>query len=186
MNNFITQSTPFIDFHILKRKIFRDDRGFFAKLYSENDLKPFLANKHIVQINLSRTTQKGTIRGMHFQKHPFADLKIVQCTKGKIIDIVVDLRKASPDFLKWHAEELSDTNGKSLIIPEGFAHGFQTLCDDCEILYFHTAPYKPDYEGGINPLDPKLNIKWPLEVSQLSSRDSSFPPITSEFSGVFK
>lgn len=183
---FEISGTPFQNLYVLKRKTVQDKRGFFTKLYSETELGSLLSGKQIMQINLSRSLWKGTVRGMHFQEQRFADCKIVQCIKGKVIDVAVDLRSTSPNFLKWHAEELSETNGKALLIPEGFAHGFQTLCDHCEMLYFHTAPYKPESEGGLNPLDPKLQINWPLEVTTISQRDSSFPLINSVFPRVFE
>lgn len=179
-------TTSFHKLFVLKRKLLQDERGFFSKLYSEDELGSHLSGKRIMQINVSSTSYKGTVRGMHFQKPPFADCKIVQCMKGRVIDIAVDLRQNSPGFLKWHAEELSETNGRAMLIPEGFAHGFQTLCDSCEMLYFHTASYKPDSEGGFNPMDPALRIKWPLEVTRISPRDASFPLIDQQSMTVFQ
>ena len=130
------------------------------------------------------TSKKGTVRGMHFQYPPHAETKLVSCFRGKVFDVAVDLRKDSPTFLQSHAEILSNENLKTFLIPEGFAHGYQTLSDDCEMLYFHTANYVKEAEKGFNSTDPLLRIKWPLKISQISSRDKSHPSITSEFQGI--
>ena len=121
---------------------------------------------------------------MHFQHPPHSEKKIVSCTKGKVYDVVVDIRKNSPTFLKYFGIILSDKNFKSLIIPEGFAHGFQTLSQNCEMLYFHTSDFRQDAEGGIDALDPSINIDWPLDVSERSLRDLSHDKISYSFLGV--
>lgn len=113
-------------------------------------------------------------------------MKMVTCLRGKIWDVAIDLRKSSSSFLKWHAEILSSENNRSLIIPEGFAHGFQTLEDDCEVLYFHSEAYNKAYENGLHCLDPALNIKWPLPITEISSKDKSFSFINSDFQGIEK
>ena len=106
------------------------------------------------------------------------------CLRGAIWDVAVDLRAGSPTFLKWHAEELSETNQRALLIPEGFAHGFQTLCDNCELIYLHTMAYTTEAEAGVNPKDPMLSIKWPLSVTELSARDTQHPMLGPQFVGV--
>ena len=121
---------------------------------------------------------------MHYQLPPSAEAKIVSCLRGAAFDVAVDLRRDSPTFLQWHAETLSAENHRSLVIPEGVAHGFQALADDCELLYFHTAAYDPAAERGLHPGDPRLAIAWPLPVERLSERDASHPPLTPEFDGV--
>jgi dTDP-4-dehydrorhamnose 3,5-epimerase len=121
---------------------------------------------------------------MHFQNSPYAEIKLVSCLRGAIWDVAVDLRHNSPTFLKWYAEKLTPENYRALLIPEGFAHGFQTLDDDCELLYFHSSPYKPTAESGVCATDPKLGIVWPLEISELSQRDSSHPLIADQFKGI--
>ena len=140
--------------------------------------------KGIVQINHTLTVMRGTVRGLHFQYPPHAEIKIVSCLRGEVFDVAVDLRQGSPTFLQWHGEILSASNHRTLLIPEGFAHGFQTLSDDCELLYFHTAAYQPSAEGGLNAQDPKLNIFWPETVVELSSRDAGQPLVNEEFVGV--
>ena len=134
-------------------------------------------NKSFVQINHSITKRKGTVRGFHFQKTPYTETKIVSCLKGRIFDVAVDIRMDSPTFLQWHAEELSENNNKSMYIPDGFAHGFQTLEDNCELLYLQSEFYTPGAEDSINVLDPKISIEWPLNITQISKRDSAQPMI---------
>jgi dTDP-4-dehydrorhamnose 3,5-epimerase len=169
---------------VIQRKFVEDRRGFFSRLYCSEDLRSVGFNKTIMQINHTLTKQIGTVRGLHFQYPPYAEMKMVSCVKGKIFDVAVDLRKGSPTFLHWHGEVLSEKNRKSFLIPEGFAHGFQSLTDDCELLYLHTATYKPDSEGALNVREPLLNIDWPMSISDLSDRDKSHPFIDTDFQGV--
>jgi len=138
----------------------------------------------IAQINHTQTIKTGTVRGMHFQYPPHSETKIVSCLKGKIFDVAVDVRSDSKTFLRWHGEELSSENRKSLIIPEGFAHGFQALSDDCELIYLHTAPYNRAVEGALNAVDPRLVIDWPLPITEMSERDKTHPCIDVEFKGL--
>lgn len=158
---------------IIKPEPFKDNRGMFYRLYCENELKEIGFAGSIVQINLSTNLKKGTIRGMHFHYPNKTETKIVKCLKGSIYDVVIDIRKDSPTFLEWHNEIISDKNMKYLYIPEGFAHGFQTMEDNCEILYLHSKFYSSEYEGAIRYNDPKINITWPLEVSEISERDKN-------------
>ena len=159
-------------YKIIKNK-FSDDRGNFYRLFCEQEFKDLNISKKLNQINISTTVQKGTVRGLHYQTHPFSEQKIVTCIKGKIWDVAVDVRKESPNYLKWISLELSADNYTSILIPEGFAHGFQTLEDKTEILYFSSKPYMKEFEKGINPLDNKLNIKWPIKISNISSKDKN-------------
>ncbi len=161
-----------------------DDRGAFACLYDERDLAPVIGGRCIVQINHSRTSTAGAVRGMHFQYPPHAEMKLVRCLKGRVWDVAVDLRAGSPTFLRWHAEELAPDNARMLVVPEGCAHGFQVLEPGSELLYLHTARYVPEAEGGVSCNDPRLGIAWPLPVEGLSRRDSGFPPIALNFSGI--
>ena len=161
-----------------------DDRGSFSRLFCKQDLSLAIGNRDIVQINLSQTKTPGVIRGIHFQYSPHAEMKLVRCVKGRSWDLVVDLRAGSPTFMQWHAEELSPQNARMMIIPEGFAHGFQALEHDSELLYLHTAFHTPDAEGGILYNDPQLQISWPLPVANLSDRDKSYPLIPSDFCGI--
>jgi dTDP-4-dehydrorhamnose 3,5-epimerase len=161
-----------------------DHRGDFARLFCEEELRPVIGARRIVQINQSRTVEAGAVRGMHFQRPPHAEMKLVRCIRGKVWDVAVDLRAGSPTFLEWHAEELSAENARMLVIPEGVAHGFQVLERDSQLLYLHTASYRPEAEGGIRHDDPRLAIAWPLRVTDLSQRDASHAPIAGDFAGI--
>ena len=159
-------------FKITKNK-FSDDRGDFFRLFCEQEFKDQNISNNLNQINLSTSAQKGTVRGLHYQTSPFSEQKIVTCIKGKIWDVAVDIRKESPTYLKWISLELSAENYTSILIPEGFAHGFQTLESNSEILYFSSKPYMKEFEKGINPLDKKIKINWPLKISNISSKDKN-------------
>jgi dTDP-4-dehydrorhamnose 3,5-epimerase len=161
-----------------------DARGFLSRLFCAQDLGEAGWQEPVAQINQTVTTRRGVVRGMHFQHPPYAELKLVTCLRGAIFDVAIDLRRGSPTFLRWHGEELSSENCKALLIPEGFAHGFQTLSDDCELIYVHSAPYRADAEGGLSPRDAALAIAWPLTISELSDRDARHPPIDVGFKGV--
>ena len=161
-----------------------DRRGSFMRLYCQERLQGILGNRKIMQINQSYTRNVGTVRGLHFQHAPHAEMKLVRCLKGKVWDVVVDLRSGSPTFLKWRAEELSTTNNRMVVIPEGCAHGFQVLEADSELLYLHTAVYSSSAEGGIRPTDPELSINWPLAVMDLSDRDLNHQILTPDFAGL--
>jgi dTDP-4-dehydrorhamnose 3,5-epimerase len=161
-----------------------DERGFFTRLYCQTELKEVLDSRQIVQINQSCTRTVGTVRGLHYQRRPHAEMKLVRCVKGRVWDVALDLRVGSPTFLKWHAEELSETNANMMVIPEGFAHGFQVLEKDSELLYLHTVHYAPSAEGGVRPMDPGLSIDWPLAIEDLSDRDRNHPLLNSEFTGL--
>lgn len=177
-------STPISGLFVIERSPFRDHRGAFSRLFCTDELSEILGSRQIMQINHSLTKARGVVRGMHFQYPPHSEMKFVACLRGEVFDVAVDIRHGSPTFLKWHAEVLSLDNNKTLVIPEGFAHGFQTLTPDCEMLYLHTCAYKPEAEGGLNPQDPALNIKWPLEFTEISRKDKNRAFINAEFSGV--
>lgn len=176
--------TPLAGLRILQRKPIGDNRGYLERLFCSEELRVLAPGKHIEQINRTLTASRGTVRGLHLQRPPHAEIKFVSCLRGEVFDVAVDLRHNSPTFLRWHAEVLSAENHKTLVIPEGFAHGFQTLTDNCEMLYFHTAPYQPAAEGGLNVQDPRLAIQWPLPVSGLSPRDAAHPLLADDFTGV--
>jgi dTDP-4-dehydrorhamnose 3,5-epimerase len=161
-----------------------DSRGAFSRLYCEKELAEVIGQRHIVQINHSRTAQVGVMRGLHYQHMPHSEMKLVRCLKGRIWDVAVDLRRSSPTFLGWHAEELTPANARMMVIPEGFAHGFQVVEPDSELLYLHTAFYTPGAEGGLRYDDPKLAIDWPIVVTDLSERDKSHSLIDSNFQGI--
>jgi dTDP-4-dehydrorhamnose 3,5-epimerase len=152
-----------------------DERGRFTRLFCANELKEIGLAKPIVNINHSSTQQKGTIRGLHFQYPPDCEIKIVKCLRGAVWDCLVDVRKDSPTFLKWDAVELSSENNRMIYIPEGFAHGFQTLTDDVEIVYFVTNFYSPNNEDGLRFDDTDLHIDWQLKATVVSERDRKHP-----------
>jgi dTDP-4-dehydrorhamnose 3,5-epimerase len=181
---FDIQPTSLPGLNLLVRKPTGDIRGYFQRIFCVEELQDFCGPRNIVQINHTLTQTKGTVRGMHFQFAPHAEIKLVSCLRGSVFDVAVDLRKGSPTFLKWHAELLCADNHKTLLIPEGFAHGFQTLTHDCEMLYLHTAAYAPSAEGGLNPQDAKLSITWPLPITKISQRDATYDWITDDFEGV--
>jgi len=166
---------------VIRRTRIEDARGFLSRVYSADTT---VLGKPIVQINHTLTRRVGTVRGMHFQWPPHCEAKLVTCLRGEVFDVAVDLRRNSPSFLRWHAERLSGGNLRSLLIPEGFAHGFQTLTYNCELLYLHTAAYAPSAEGAVSALDPSLAIEWPLEISEMSDRDRHHPMLTAEFKGI--
>jgi dTDP-4-dehydrorhamnose 3,5-epimerase len=177
-------ATPINGVYLAESNPVSDSRGGFMRLYCEKELSQFIQERRIVQINQSRTTKVGAVRGMHFQYPPHAEMKIIRCLKGRVWDVAVDLRKGSPTFLQWHAEELSHQNARMMIIPEGCAHGFQVLEPESELLYLHTAFYTPSSEGGLPYNDPSLAITWHLPVTDLSARDQQHPSISSQFSGI--
>jgi dTDP-4-dehydrorhamnose 3,5-epimerase len=161
-----------------------DERGSFSRLFCDRKLAPILGDKTIVQINQSMTLNTGTIRGLHYQQPPHAEMKLVRCLSGKVWDVCVDLRTNSPTFLQWHAEELSADDNKMFVIPEGCAHGFQTLEDNSTLLYLHTTAYAPEAEAGVTCNDPRLAITWPLAVSELSPRDRALLALAADFKGI--
>ena len=161
-----------------------DHRGAFDRLFCQRELKEVIGNRQIVQINHSRTATVGAIRGLHYQYPPVAEMKLIRCLKGKVWDVAVDLRSGSPTFLSWHAEELSASNKRMMVIPEGCAHGFQVLEPNSELLYLHTSFYRPEYEGGIRYNDPEIIINWPLPVSDISQRDQNHPLINENYPGL--
>lgn len=177
-------ATPIAELCLLQRKPIGDPRGYLERLFCAEELQSLIPGKNIMQVNHTLTESAGTVRGMHFQYAPFTETKFVSCLRGEVFDVAVDLRHGSPTFLHWHAERLSAENHKTLVIPEGFAHGFQTLTDDCEMLYFHTAAYQASAEGALNVQDPKLAIAWPLPVAGLSPRDAAHPFLNNDFNGV--
>lgn len=170
--------------YVIEPACFPDQRGELKKTFCEDEFKEINFDKRIVRAIQSLTLKKGSIRGMHFQYQPVSEVKIVECIKGSIFDVAIDLRKDSPTFLQWHGEILSENNGKILFIPEGFAHGFQTLEDNCKVSYLVTQPYVPEKEGGIRYDDPLINVKWPEEVTVVSERDLKHPALDERFNGV--
>ena len=175
---------PLSGSYLIDVELFKDHRGSFARLFCVEELGRIGLSAPLAQINLSRTAAAGSIRGMHFQHPPHAETKIVRCLRGSVFDVAVDLRPDSPTFLHWHGEVLSADNMRAMFIPEGFAHGFQSLDADVELLYLHSACYAPGFEGGIRFDDPAMGIKWPLPPEDISDRDREHPLIDSTFQGI--
>ena len=184
MSQFTFTDTSIAGLKVIERKNICDSRGYLSRLFCANQLKEVGWRKSIVQINQTVTAKRGTVRGMHFQKTPHAEMKLVSCLRGEIWDVAVDLRRNSPTFLKWHAEKLSAENYRALLIPEGFAHGFQALSNDCELLYLHSAPYIREAESGIQPTDPRISVSWPLDIYEISTRDSEHPLLNDQFLAI--
>jgi len=176
--------TPLKGSYIINLTPFSDERGWFARTYCENEFREIGHAEKWVQMNHSCTTKKGTVRGMHYQLPPFREIKMVRCIRGKVFDVIIDIRKDSATFLQWFGVELSPEAMNMLYIPVGFAHGFQTLSDNSEMLYHHSEFYTPGAEGGIKYNDPAVNIKWPLEVTSISERDLNHPGLTEKFKGI--
>jgi len=169
---------------IAESSYFSDERGAFSRLFCRSELQELIGQRNVVQINQSKTILLGAVRGLHYQLPPNAEMKLVRCIKGSVWDVAVDIRKDSPTKFRWFAQKLSPENRKTMIIPEGFAHGFQVLEPESELLYLHTEFFTPAAEAGLNPLDPVLAIEWPLIITQLSERDSCHEFVNKEFNGI--
>jgi dTDP-4-dehydrorhamnose 3,5-epimerase len=164
---------------------FEDHRGFFARWFCEEEFRKAGLQHQFTQCNQSGTSGKGSIRGMHFQHSPYAEVKMVKCIVGKIYDVIVDVRKGSPTFLKWFGVELTAEKRNALYIPKGFAHGFQTLTDYAEIIYMVSTPFHKEAEGGIRYNDAEVGITWPLPVNKISEKDAAITLVAdSSFEGV--
>ena len=172
---FNIRNTPIPDLVVAESQPISDQRGSFMRLFCAKELAELLGGRTIAQINHSLTRRAGTVRGLHFQKPPYAEMKLVRCLKGRVWDVAVDLRPESATRLQWHGEELGADNGRMMIIPEGFAHGFQSLEDNSELLYLHTHAYTPAAEGGLRYNAPRLAIGWPLVPAGMSARDLALP-----------
>ena len=192
MENLEIKKNKCFDFHptsleglwVVERKPIADERGFFSRFFCGEEFQAVGVQNPIAQVNHTYTVKKGAVRGLHFQYPPYAECKIVSCFRGQVLDVAVDIRKGSPTFLQWHGEILSASNQKSLLISEGFAHGFQTLVEDCELIYLHSVPFYKHAEGAINIADPEIGIVWPMPITAISDRDLHHLFITNKFKGV--
>jgi dTDP-4-dehydrorhamnose 3,5-epimerase len=184
MSRLVVTPTPLPGLCLVARTRLEDERGHLSRLFCAAELAAFGWTQAIAQINHTYTRHGGSVRGLHYQRPPHAEAKLVSCLKGEVWDLAVDLRPSSPTYLQWHAQRLSPDNGLALLIPPGFAHGFQALTEDVELLYCHSAPYIPAAEAGLHPQDPRLAIAWPLPVHGLSPRDAAHAAIQSDFEGV--
>ncbi len=184
MNRFNVRNLPLPGLKLIERQRLGDNRGFLSRLFCAEELAIAGWCQPIIQINHTCTDKRGTVRGLHYQTSPHAEMKLVSCIRGEVWDIAIDLRASSPTFLVWHAEVLSASNNRAMLIPEGFAHGFQTLTDDVMLLYFHNEAYSPKSERALNALDPSLSINWPIAISEISPRDAKHPLLGIEFEGL--
>ena len=183
-NRFTIISLPIKGPMVVKRNRIGDERGFLSRLFCQEELALAGWKKPIIQINHTLTEHSGTVRGIHYQNPPYTEMKLVTCVRGEVWDVALDLREGSPTFLKWHAELLTAENGRALLIPEGFGHGFQTITDNCELIYLHNKAYRPEAEAGVRFDDPELEINWPLPIEVCSERDRSHPLISTNFKGI--
>jgi dTDP-4-dehydrorhamnose 3,5-epimerase len=178
------EATPLAGLMRVRRTPIGDGRGFLARIFCADELREAGWSGPVAQVNHTHTAQRGSVRGLHFQHPPAAEKKLVHCLRGEVFDVAVDLRRGSPTFLRWHGERLSAANGVALLIPEGFAHGLQTLDDDVDMLYCHSVAYLAGAEGGVHHRDPRLAIDWPLPTAALSPRDETHAGLDDEFAGV--
>jgi dTDP-4-dehydrorhamnose 3,5-epimerase len=172
-------STRLRDTYLIQLEPARDNRGFFARTFCAEEFTAYGLEINYPQHSLSFSAHKGTLRGMHYQRDRHSEAKLVRCTQGAILDVVIDIRPDSPTYRRWQEFELSSVNGHQLYIPKGFAHGFQTLTDDVEVNYLVSAAYKPESAHGIRYNDPAFAISWPLPVTEISEKDLHWP----DFSG---
>lgn len=178
-------STAIAGVYVVSSQPVGDTRGGFARFFCADTHRQQVGKPFVpLHINHSHTAARGTVRGLHFQKSPALESKIVRCVRGRIFDVAVDIRRGSPTFLKHVAVELDASRYEALVLPEGVAHGFQTLEDNCELLYLHSAFYTPEYEGGLCYDDPRLAIDWPLSAQHLSARDQSFALLSADYQGI--
>ncbi len=176
--------TPLVGAYVIELESFNDDRGFFTRTFCQEEFNKIGFEGQIVQINDSLTRKRGTVRGLHYQIPPASEIKIIRCIQGKVFDVMVDLRSGSHTFMKWYAVELSEDNFRMVYIPQGFAHGFQTLADNAELIYHHSDFYRPEFERGIRYNDPFLTIQWPLPPIMISLKDRQYMLIDNNFKGI--
>ncbi len=184
MSRFKILDTPIGGLKIVERRPLSDERGFLSRLFCSDELAPAGWNKPIAQINQTLTRRRGAVRGLHFQFPPYAEMKLVNCIRGEVWDVGVDLRRGSPTFLQWFGAHLSAENGCALLIPEGFAHGFQALTEDCELIYFHSSAYRAASESAVHPEEPRVAIAWPQPITEMSARDRGHPMLPPGFDGI--
>jgi dTDP-4-dehydrorhamnose 3,5-epimerase len=169
--------TSLADAMVIDVDRFDDDRGYFARTFCTEEFGQHGLETAFAQQNHSYSRTRGTLRGMHFQKSPHAEVKLVRVVQGALYDVIIDLRPDSPTYLKWESFELTSENARTLYVPMGFAHGFQTLSDDTHVIYQISHPYKPDAASGLRYDDPALGIAWPLPVASMSEKDTAWPPV---------
>ncbi len=184
MKRFVIENLSLIGLKLIIRQRLSDHRGLFSRLFCTNELATAGWKGPVAQVNYSHTVRPGAVRGLHYQRSPYAETKLITCVQGEVWDVVVDLRKGSDTFLQWSANILSESNNKSLLIPEGFAHGFQVLSGDATLIYCHSTAYAPEAEGGVHVHDPRLSIDWPLPIVDVSDKDMGYELIAPTFKGL--
>lgn len=180
----IFEPTPLQGSYLIKLQPNQDERGFFVRTFCKKEFEAIGLEKEFVQINQSYNKLKGTLRGMHYQLPPHQEIKLVRCINGSVYDVIVDLRKHSPTYLNYFGAELSSENFCMMYVPEGFAHGFQTLADDTSLIYLHTAFYAPGSEGGLRFDDQRIGINWPMLPTCISEKDQQYPYVMESFTGI--
>jgi dTDP-4-dehydrorhamnose 3,5-epimerase len=165
---------PLSGAYLIELEPVSDERGFFARAWDFQEFQQLGLNPKLAQCSISTNTRRGTLRGMHYQAAPHAEAKLVRCTAGAIYDVIVDLRPASPSYCEWFAAELTSANHKMIFVPEGFAHGFQTLVDASEVFYQISENYRPELARGVRWNDPAFGIEWPISDPIISARDQAF------------
>lgn len=183
-SQFHSSSTPIKGVHLVQRQAIHDARGYFQRLFDAEALLALGWCQPVAQVNHTFTQHAGSVRGMHLQRSPYTEIKLISCLRGEVWDVALDLRQNSPTFLHWHAQRLSAENQSALLIPAGVAHGFQTMCDDVEMLYCHSTAYVPSAELGVHPLDQAIKIEWPLAITEMSDKDRQWPMLSHDFNGV--
>ena len=173
----IFEPTPIAGAFVVRIELLEDERGFFGRMFCHDEFRAHGLIPPVAQSSVSWNRRRGTLRGMHYQAKPHEEAKLVRCTRGAVLDVIVDLRVDSPTRLRWHALELNAENRLALYIPEGVAHGFQTLCDDSEVLYQMSVPYFAGLARGVLWNDPAVGVDWPIANPILSERDRSHPPL---------
>jgi dTDP-4-dehydrorhamnose 3,5-epimerase len=168
-------STKLLDAYLIQIEPARDNRGFFARTFCVEEFAAHGLETSFPQHSISFSARKGTLRGMHYQLEPRSEAKLVRCTQGAILDVIIDIRPNSPTYRRWQEFELSNANRRQLYIPKGFAHGFQTLGDDVEVNYLISTPYASELARGIRYDDPAFGISWPLSVTEISEKDARWP-----------
>lgn len=184
MPSITAMPTPIAGAYVLTRSVRTDERGALERLFDAEDLAALTAGQCIAQVNRTTTVKAGTVRGLHCQLPPASECKIVTCVAGTVFDVLVDLRADSETFGRWWGLTLDEVSHTSLFIPEGCAHGIQTLVPDVQMLYLHSAPFDPTCEAGVNPLDDSIGIEWPLPIAGISERDRSESRTPEAFRGI--
>ncbi len=184
MTDVSVYETPINGLVLFRREPYEDHRGSLDRLFDLDMVRSLVPGFSVAQVNHTVTIGRGTVRGLHYQVSPFSDAKVITCLRGRVFDVAVDVRRGSSTFLNWHSIELVERDGISVVLPPGFAHGFQLLDDACELLYVHGERYSEEAEGALHAEDPLLDIVWPKAISVMSDRDREHPMIDEDWPGV--